>query len=389
MNKILVLNHFTVIWPPVSGGTLRYFYLYKELSRFFDITLLSQTQGTKGGLITFSPTFREYKVEKDPLFHELTLDVKNNEVIYELELIKYIELSNQPVVYKKYFEQFYKTSDLIIHESPYLLEYDLYLGLDKKPRIYNSHNHEYKLANQIWRNETARKYLPALYKMEKKLVTSAHLVFATSAAEREQFIDMYKPNPNKIKLAPNGIHPESRLRIKKKKNSRPKALFIGSAYPPNIEAAEFIIHHLAAKCPEIEFIIAGESCTSFSKSLAHNVTLLGRVPHNQKLRLFKEADLAVNPMFTGAGTNLKTLEFLSAGIPLVSTNFGVRGLGLKDHKHYILADKADFADKIKHAVRNAELLNYISYKGQEYINSNFSWRKIAKSIREEISKLHL
>ncbi|MBM7691477.1 glycosyltransferase involved in cell wall biosynthesis [Peribacillus deserti] len=387
MKKILVLNHFPTIWPPTSGGTLRYFYLYKELSHYFDITLLSQSHEHKGGLFQFSPTFREYKVQKDPQYNELTIDSHSRKSSYEIELIKHFELTKQPSSYRKHFKYFYEKSDLIIHESPYLLNYDVYLGLDQKPRIYNSHNHEYTLASQIWKNEYARKYLPALNKLEKKLVTYADLVFATSEAERDDFISVYRINPKKVKLAPNGIHPKPKVRYKKKKNSRPSAFFIGAEYPPNMEAAEFIIHHLAQKCPDIDFKIAGGCCTPFSNIRKANVTLLGRVPHNQKLRLFNEADIAVNPMFTGAGTNLKTLEFLSEGIPLFSTQHGVRGLNLIHSKHYIHADKEDFADKINRTVRDKKLLKYLSYQGQKYVYAKFSWSHIAKSIREEIQKL--
>ena len=42
MRKILVLNLFPIVYPPVSGGTLRYYHLYHQLSKYYDITLLSQ-----------------------------------------------------------------------------------------------------------------------------------------------------------------------------------------------------------------------------------------------------------------------------------------------------------------------------------------------------------
>jgi glycosyltransferase involved in cell wall biosynthesis len=389
IKKILVLYHFHTVYPPTSGGTLRYFHLYNELSLFYDITLLSQTSRHRGGVFQFSSTYREYKVEKDPLHKQITKDLQNSEATYEFASIINVELSKHPTLYSKYFDDLYRTSDIIIHESPYLLGYDRSLGLDDKPRIYNSHNHEYSLANQIWKNEEARKFLPSIYKLEKKLVDYADIVFATSEIERDSFIAMYKKDFKKVKLAPNGIYPNDWLQNKKKSKEKPSAIFIGAEYPPNTEAVNFIIHHIADKCPNIEFIIAGACCNSFSTIKKSNVKLLGRIRHKQKLSLLADVDIAINPMFSGAGVNLKTLEFLSAGIPLFSTRCGARGLNLIDKEHYIHAEIEDFADKINQFCHDNIYLNEMSSRGQKYINDNFSWSGIARSIYEEIEGIVL
>jgi glycosyltransferase involved in cell wall biosynthesis len=384
MKKILVLNHFPTVYPPTSGGTLRYFHIYKELSRYYNVTLLSQTQRNKGSFFEYSPSFTEYKVEKDPLKKQISQALQLGEDNYELELIINVELSSHATIYKKYYDSLYKTSDIIIHESPYLLRYDRYLGFDNKPRIYNSHNHEYVLANQIWKNQNAREYLPFIYELEKKLVEHSNLVFVTSEKERNSFIDMYNKDPKKVKLAPNGIDSNTSLLNKESSNKNLLALFIGANYPPNIEAVNYIIHCLADKCPDIEFLIAGGCCNPFSTVIKPNIKLLGRVHHKQKLKLFANTDIAVNPMFTGAGVNLKTLEFLSAGIPLFSTDFGVRGLNLIDKEHYIHAEVGDFSDKINQFCKDKKFLKEMSLRSQKYINENYTWSNIAKCIYREI-----
>ncbi|MDZ5610555.1 glycosyl transferase family 1, partial [Bacillus pseudomycoides] len=187
MKKLLVLNHFPTVNPPISGGTLRYFHIYNELSQYYDVTLLSQSFERKGGLFKYSSTFREYKVGNDhlqkKLIHGLQIPPIKNQ--YELALILNIELSKQLSTYKNYFDELYDANDIIIHESPYLLGYDRYLRLNNKPRIYNSHNHEYVLAKQLWQKAFAKKYLPYLYDWEKNLVIAAKLIFVTSNIERD------------------------------------------------------------------------------------------------------------------------------------------------------------------------------------------------------------
>ncbi|MBN3544900.1 glycosyltransferase family 4 protein [Fictibacillus barbaricus] len=388
MKKILVLNHFPTALPPTSGGTLRYFHIYENLSRFYDVTLLSQTFGNKGGLFHYSSSFREYKVAKDHFYNKIVQDLQHNELTYEFALIIQTELAKHPTLFKNHFKSLYPSSDVVIHESPFLLNYDSYIRKDHKPRVYNSHNHEFMLAEQIWKNKEARSYLPAVFDLEKNLVNNADLVFSTSAIEKKLFAAKYNVDPSKIKLAPNGIHPDGWLPRKEGANKKTLAFFIGADYPPNVEAVGYIVDHLADCCPEMDFLIAGGCCSPFSNAPCKpNVRLLGRVRHKQKIKLLAEADIAINPMFTGAGVNLKTLEYLSAGIPLFSTHCGVRGLELIDKKHYIHAEKKDFASKLNHHAGDHILLRKVAARGQNFVNEHYSWRSIVHRMKGEIDKL--
>jgi glycosyltransferase involved in cell wall biosynthesis len=46
------------------------------------------------------------------------------------------------------------------------------------------------------------------------------------------------------------------------------------------------------------------------------------------------AGAALNPMRWGSGTNLKMLDYALAGVPILSTRFGARGVGLEAGTHY-------------------------------------------------------
>ena len=101
------------------------------------------------------------------------------------------------------------------------------------------------------------------------------------------------------------------------------------------------------------------------------------VDENEKKTLFETSDISINPMFSGAGTNLKTLEYLSMGIPMVSTDVGVRGIKLKDGEHFILANKESFAEKLNTLVNDGTTKQKISKQSKLYINEFFNWKKIA------------
>lgn len=62
----------------------------------------------------------------------------------------------------------------------------------------------------------------------------------------------------------------------------------------------------------------------------------GRVP--DAVPYFAAADIGFNPVTKGSGANVKLYEYLAAGLPVVSTPFGVRGSGLQPERDYLAYD---------------------------------------------------
>lgn len=387
MRKVLVLNFFPAFTPPQSGGEQRYFYFYKELSNYFDITLLSPTHPyTAFEVVNHSETFREYRVPKEQIHNELHSLLTHENVGVEVSGIVNGLSAKFPNQYHDLYHQLYSDTEIIIHDSPYMLDYDLFFGVDNKPRIYNSYNHETVLLKQILKGKSANQFISYIENFEKALVENSDLILVTTLDEKKSFMSSYQVNEEKILYMPNGIYPNQWVKRKSRENFT-TAFFIGSAHPPNIEAAEFIVHHLADQCEDVEFIVAGKCTDSLKDIRKSNVKLYGLVDDQTKFQLFLQADIAINPMFHGGGTNLKTLEYLSAGIPMISTDIGVRGLELVEGIHYYGANKVDFAAKLMDHLKNKKGLNEIANSAQKYINSHYSWESIANSVVDSIDSL--
>ncbi len=104
------------------------------------------------------------------------------------------------------------------------------------------------------------------------------------------------------------------------------ALFVGSAHRPNVDAAKEIVR-LAPDHPNVLFALAGEHADQLDvNEISSNVRLLGAVSQDRLSELLAGADLALNPMRTGGGSNLKVLQYFAAGLPVLSTPLGVRGV---------------------------------------------------------------
>ena len=67
-----------------------------------------------------------------------------------------------------------------------------------------------------------------------------------------------------------------------------------------------------------------------NRDIPTNVGLLGVVNEMEKNRVFSTVDFALNPMYSGSGTNLKMFDFMSAGIPIITSEFGTRGIDNKN-----------------------------------------------------------
>ncbi|HIC78574.1 MAG TPA: glycosyl transferase group 1, partial [Sulfurovum sp.] len=203
MKKILVLNFFPAFRPATSGGELRYFHLYKNLSEYHDITLLSPTNNdSKMEIIEHSNSFREYRIPKEDIHNKIHWKLEEEDFSLEFSALTCAYSADFLNEYHRYYLKLYPDAEIIIHDSPYMLNYDLFFGMDNKPRVYNSYNLEYDLLKQIYSGKNAKKHLDFIFQLEKRLVSKAQIVFATSEIEKYKFQELYHISSSSIKLAP-------------------------------------------------------------------------------------------------------------------------------------------------------------------------------------------
>jgi hypothetical protein len=191
--RILVANFFPAFHPPRSGGEQRYYYLYQYLSSHFDVTLLSPTYSNEVlEVVTFSPSFREHRVPKDPVFDRLHWKLDAQGIGPECSGYVVALAAATDTRYGRRFAELTGEADLIVHESPFTLPYDRTQTTDGKPRIYNAYNVEHRLAAQMLREEAGRKAVAFIRFLEKSLITASSLILATSEEERRHFVGDFR-----------------------------------------------------------------------------------------------------------------------------------------------------------------------------------------------------
>ncbi len=116
------------------------------------------------------------------------------------------------------------------------------------------------------------------------------------------------------------------------------ALFMGSGHKPNVDAVRAILR-FAPDCADFRFLIMGSACGPFvGQLLPPNVGMMGEVDEDTKDATLAVVDCALNPMSSGSGTNVKMLDYFAAGVPVISTGHGARGLAVSDGVHLCLSE---------------------------------------------------
>ena len=62
--------------------------------------------------------------------------------------------------------------------------------------------------------------------------------------------------------------------------------------------------------------------------------------------MLSACDVALNPISSGSGTNIKMLDYFAAGAPVIATEIGARGLGATPGTEYAATDTGDIAEVI-------------------------------------------
>lgn len=390
--KILVLATYSC-YPPRGGGQQRVYNIYSRIAKKFDVTVCSilesdkeyQNLVLKNGLkqICIPQSIEHAKGQWE-------IEGKTGLNLYDVLMIDLVEKSGN---YIEKVQKLADESDIIIFSHPYLFVLKNRIDLSEKVIVYESHNVEYILKKDYVGTHFSEK----VFEIEKEAAQKADLVFTTCAEDREQLVQLYDIDSNKVLVTPNGVDVskidlislEERESLKKELglSHYHTILFIGSWHPPNLEALKFILEEITNKSNDYIFLVIGSIKHYYIheyNNFPKNVLAFGVVDEDEKYELYKLADLAINPMFSGSGTNLKMLDYMSAGIPTISTPIGARGLDIENGKHALICSEDQIHEKMIELINTEILQNELRLNARNLVESRYSWDRIAGSI---ISKL--
>jgi len=390
--KILVLD-MQPIDPPVGGGRLRLLGLYHNPGNECLINYVGTYDwpGEKFRDHQLTQKLREINIPLSSEHFSAAEKIKSEvggKTVIDVTFHKLVHLSQD---YIKYVKDMIPLSDVIIFSHPWVFP-PVRDEIDRSEKlvIYDSHNVE-SFLRYIILDDSGNKgteLVKEVVKIEYELCHFADFIFACSHEDRELFNKLYKVAFEKIRIAPNGVftshikpfnaHEKSEMKKKLNLSKSKTAIFMGSNYEPNIEGAVFICDKLAPSLPEINFIIAGSVGEGIEgRDYPHNVFVTGFLSDEKLKSYLSCSDFAINPMFSGSGTNIKMFDFMAAGLPIISTPTGARGIDEGPLTSFIVCEKEEFASCINKLLNNDELYLSLSRGARKLGEEKYSWERIS------------
>lgn len=389
--KITVTSTFS-IYPPNGGGQARIYNVYKNLAKHYDIEIVE--------LVGVNEKKLRKQIAKGLFENKIPKSIKHQELESQIEVklgmpvtdIIMPRLSKYSPAYSKEIKKSIDSSELVIISHPYLY-YEAKKYLNGKEFIYEAHNVEYLMKKEMLKDtRDTDEILNDVYEVEKECCEKSKFIITCSEEDRKKISELYLVDKERIVVVPNGVdvnktgftNIENRLQNKIELGLRNEkiGLFMGSWHGPNLKACEEIFN-IAEKCQDTKFILMGSQCMYFKdKKIPNNVGLLGLVSEEQKNKIFSIVDFALNPMMSGSGTNLKMFDYMAAGIPIITTEFGTRGI---ENKDIFIIDEINNMDKVINEFElklNEELI----VNSRKYVEENFDWKVIVNGFNRSLTK---
>ncbi|NBT59295.1 glycosyltransferase, partial [bacterium] len=212
-----------------------------------------------------------------------------------------------------------KTYDVVISESPFL--WKIARRFPCRLKVLSSHNHEL-----TYHNHFPKPFLLPIKWLEKKALQEADVVVTVSKTDQNIFRKMI---PQKaITVIENGFDRHSgnspaALSPFFSDLTKRTALFLASQSNHNLKALEALVLIFSASSVSKKWRlwVVGNIKPQFN--LPTNIFMCG--PQKELLPFFQNAEIALNPMVSGSGSNLKLIESLGNGCPVLTTPLGARG----------------------------------------------------------------
>ena len=213
-----------------------------------------------------------------------------------------------------------------------------------KPWFLLSHNLEHRLLEQS--KPPYRRFASWMRAVESDAPSRFRDIFACAEEDRDFFREHDTRRQLRLPIIRCGVDPAA-YRVPPGTRERVRAklglmetdrllIFSGSSHTPNVEAAAA----LRQFCQQEASFLAAEKVTllilgSVMPAPLHEGAFMATGPVPEVASYLAAADAGVNAVTRGSGANVKLFEYLAAGLPIISTEFGVRGTPLVAETDYL------------------------------------------------------
>ncbi|HOQ48298.1 MAG TPA: glycosyltransferase [Candidatus Kapabacteria bacterium] len=376
-------------YPLDKGDKLRAFNFIRELSKYYEIDLISIIdekvyETAKKIVKKYVKTIYEIHFSKLKLIKNLLLNLFNgkpfqNAFVYDKSIKKQIEkiIGNGKYDY---------AICLMVRPADYfkgiqirkMLDYQdaLSVGFERRSRKSNL------LGRFFYQTEAKRlrKYEQDIFdEFDDKIIITE---------EDRKYIN--RDDKEKIVVVPNGIDLDYFLPNNNVERTI-DLLFVGNMqYEPNVLCVKYIVQEILPiiqkSKPDVTFMIAGADPKNEVLELKReNIIITGRLDDIRDA--YSQGKVFLAPMQTGTGLQNKLLEAMAMRLPVVTSELCNKAINAKENYEILIGrNTEEYAQHCLNLLNNRSLRDAITENALNFVKKNYSWERNVSIIKELIEK---
>lgn len=242
---------------------------------------------------------------------------------------------------------------------------------------------------------TGQQESPLRLYMEKEIISETDAITVATENERNQLLQLFKVEPNKIRVIPGGVD-LSHFNKLNKNESRKKLslgidhqtiLFVGRLDP--FKGTYTLLKSVSEMVTKPQVLLiggSGEKDTEVQNlkkyasqlSILDQITFIRAVPQSDLPLYYSAADVTVVPSYYES-FGLVAIESLACGTPVVAANVGGLPLSIQDGFNGILTSEVTsehFANALDKLLQNETLLKSLAENARISV-IKYSWKEAA------------
>jgi glycosyltransferase involved in cell wall biosynthesis len=386
--KLLVLTP-RFPYPVIGGDRLRIFQLCRELAKDFDLSLLSLCE-SKEDMDRPIPSDGVFNyVER--VFHPRSKHLLGMAKVLPSRIPFQVGYYWNPEFAKKLSALAPLHDGLLAHlirTGQYITDYKMPKILEMTDAISLSYKRTIPHVNPV----RAMAYCVEairLKRYERWLINACDLTTLVSAVDRDFLLN--GNSQRKTLICANGVDTKG-LPFDYSPDGQ-TIVFIGkNTTAPNADAilffAEKILPLVQARCSNAVFKVIGQIKPGLKSRLEHlaGVYVTGTIKSVAKAA--QHASVAICPLRFGAGVQNKLLEYMSLGIPTVTSPIGLEGLSaVPGFDLFVAKSPEEWVEQICKLLLYPDKGKILAVAGKKFVEKHYSWSAQLKPLRCSIAEL--
>lgn len=189
--------------------------------------------------------------------------------------------------------------------------------------------------------------------------------------------------------SPHALTPHSIVQGKARRQY--SIIFVGrQSYRANAEAISWFVQEVLPgvllRVPQAHLSIVGDAPPESTLRLqGDHVTVTGRV--RDVADYYASATVSVIPVTMATGVQMKLIESMVMGVPVIATPIVARGAGVDSRQCYVASTAAEWVDRVVAALTDQQASLFLAKRASAWVDTEYSADSIYRSLDEAVAGL--